>query len=162
MTEASEHVVETERHRTFYLEAGPPDGPLIVFVHGWPALAISWAPQLAHFAALGYRCIAPDMRGYGGSSAPPRREDYALEEIVADMLELLRALGVGRPRLGRSGRLGDRAPSSARVSRRRERVRGVRTRRFRAVDADPDGRSQRVPHARVSGRSMGLHAVLPV
>jgi pimeloyl-ACP methyl ester carboxylesterase len=96
MTAPSEHVVETERHRTFYLEAGPPDGPLVVFVHGWPALAISWEPQLEHFAALGYRCIAPDMRGYGGSSAPVRREDYALEEIVADMLELLRALGAER------------------------------------------------------------------
>lgn len=93
MTAFAERVAETERHRTFYLECGPPDGPLLIFVHGWPALAISWRAQLAHFAQLGYRCVAPDMRGYGGSSAPPRREDYALEAIVADLRELLAALG---------------------------------------------------------------------
>ncbi len=96
MNALTERVVETERQRTFYLEAGPPNGPLIVFLHGWPALGISWEPQLAHFAARGYRCVAPDLRGYGGSSAPARREDYALEEIVADMRELLRALGAER------------------------------------------------------------------
>lgn len=94
--ELTERAFETERHRTAFLECGPPDGPLMVFVHGWPALALSWRAQLAHFAALGYRCVAPDMRGYGGSSAPPRREDYALEEIVADMVELLRHLGAER------------------------------------------------------------------
>ncbi len=91
-----ENVIETARHRTFYLESGPPGGPVLVFVHGWPALAMSWRPQLVHFAALGYRCIAPDMRGYGGSSAPRRREDYALEAIVGDMVELLGGLGAER------------------------------------------------------------------
>jgi pimeloyl-ACP methyl ester carboxylesterase len=89
-------VVETARHRTSYLESGPPDGPLLVFVHGWPALAISWRPQLEHFSALGYHCVAPDMRGYGASSAPRTREAYALEQIVGDMVELGRALGAER------------------------------------------------------------------
>ena len=45
------------------------------------------------FAALGFRCIAPDMRGYGRSSTYTRHEDFAQELIVADMLELLAALG---------------------------------------------------------------------
>ena len=89
----TEHAVGTARHTTHYLECGPPDGPPMIFVHGWPALSIMWRRQLEHFAALGYRCIAPDMRGYGGSSAPRAREDYALENIVADMVELLNALG---------------------------------------------------------------------
>ena len=89
----TEHAVRTARHETSYLECGPPDGPLMVFVHGWPALSIMWRPQLEHFAGLGYRCVAPDMRGYGRSSAPRAREDYALENIVADMVELLDALG---------------------------------------------------------------------
>ena len=92
----TEHAVRTERHETFYLECGPPDGPLLIFVHGWPALSIMWRRQLEHFAGLGYRCVAPDMRGYGRSSAPPAREDYALEHIVADMVELLHALGAER------------------------------------------------------------------
>jgi pimeloyl-ACP methyl ester carboxylesterase len=56
-------------------------------------LAISWRHQLPVFGALGFRAIAPDMRGYGRSSVYPRHEDYALEPIVADMLELLDHLG---------------------------------------------------------------------
>ena len=89
----AEHSVRTQRHETFYLECGPPDGPLMIFVHGWPALSMMWRRQLEHFAGLGYRCVAPDMRGYGRSSAPRSREDYALEHIVTDMVELLHALG---------------------------------------------------------------------
>ena len=71
MTDITEHSVRTDRHETFYLECGPPDGPLMIFVHGWPALSIMWRRQLQHFGALGYRCVAPDMRGYGRSGAPP-------------------------------------------------------------------------------------------
>jgi pimeloyl-ACP methyl ester carboxylesterase len=92
----TEHVFRTDRHTTAYLESGPADGPLMIFVHGWPALSIMWREQLEHFGALGYRCVAPDMRGYGGSSVPARHEDYALEEIVEDMVELLRGLGAER------------------------------------------------------------------
>ena len=68
----------------------------MVFVHGWPALSIMWRRQLEHFGALGYRCVAPDMRGYGRSSAPRALAEYALEHIVTDMVELLRALGAER------------------------------------------------------------------
>ncbi|MDB5073684.1 MAG: hypothetical protein JWM87_4795 [Candidatus Eremiobacteraeota bacterium] len=93
MPAITEHVFRSERHETFYLECGPADGPLMIFVHGWPALSVMWRDQLEHFGALGYRCVAPDMRGYGRSSASPRREHYALELIVEDMVELLRGLG---------------------------------------------------------------------
>ena len=92
----TEHAVETARHTTHYLESGPTDGPLLIFVHGWPALSIMWRKQLEHFAGLGYRCVAPDMRGYGKSSAPRAHEEYALEHIVADMVELLHVLGAER------------------------------------------------------------------
>jgi alpha-beta hydrolase superfamily lysophospholipase len=62
--------IETKRHRTVWIEAGPEDGPLMIFVHGWPEIALVWRSQIAHFAAKGWRCVAPDMRGYGGSAAP--------------------------------------------------------------------------------------------
>ena len=75
-------VAKTGRHTTFYLDAGAPDAPLIVLVHGWPELSLSWRHQLPCFADLGFRAVAPDMRGYGGSSVYPRHEDYALEVIV--------------------------------------------------------------------------------
>ena len=88
-----EGVVRRPRHTTAYLDCGPRDAPLIVFVHGWPELAISWRHQLRCFADLGFRCVAPDMRGYGRSSVPGRIEDYALEAIAQDMLDLLDGLG---------------------------------------------------------------------
>jgi pimeloyl-ACP methyl ester carboxylesterase len=65
-------------------------------VHGWPDLSISWRGQLPVFGALGFRAVAPDMRGYGRSSVYPRHEDYALEGIVGDMLELLGSLGADK------------------------------------------------------------------
>lgn len=86
-------LVESSRHRTCYLAAGPEDAPLVIFVHGWPELSISWRHQVAAFAALGFRAVAPDMRGYGRSSAPQTLAAYAQEEIVADMIELLDGLG---------------------------------------------------------------------
>lgn len=81
------------RHESFYLEAGPKDGPVMVFCHGWPELAMSWRHQLPVFAARGYRCIAPDMRGYGRSTVHSEHKDYALREIVQDIIELLDHLG---------------------------------------------------------------------
>ncbi|MGA3002478.1 MAG: alpha/beta hydrolase [Acetobacteraceae bacterium] len=89
----TDHVVKTQRHTSFYLACGAADAPPIIFVHGWPELSISWRHQLPCFAALGFRAIAPDMRGYGRSSVPPRQEDYAMEPITGDMIELLDSLG---------------------------------------------------------------------
>ena len=89
----TEHTVKSARHTTGYLACGAEDTPLLIFVHGWPELSISWRHQLPVFAALGFRCIAPDMRGYGRSSTYTRHRDFAQEEIVTDMLELLAALG---------------------------------------------------------------------
>lgn len=85
----TEHLAQTGTHTTFYLASGPEDGPLIIFVHGWPELSLSWRHQLPVMAALGFQCIAPDMRGYGKSSVYKETGDYALEHIVGDMIELL-------------------------------------------------------------------------
>jgi pimeloyl-ACP methyl ester carboxylesterase len=92
----TEHTLVTPRHTTHYLACGPADGTPIVFVHGWPELAISWRHQLRAFAALGFRAIAPDMRGYGRSTIHPKPSDYAVEHAVADMIELLDHLGAAR------------------------------------------------------------------
>lgn len=89
----TEHAAKSKRHTTFYLACGAEPATPMVFLHGWPELSISWRHQLPVFAGLGFRAIAPDMRGYGRSSTYPRHEDYAIEEIVADMIELLDAIG---------------------------------------------------------------------
>ena len=85
--------VETARHRTSLVESGPADGPLMIFIHGWPEIGLLWHAQLEHFAAAGLRCVAPDMRGYGGSSVPTNSGAYAVRELVADMVEMHDALG---------------------------------------------------------------------
>jgi pimeloyl-ACP methyl ester carboxylesterase len=89
----TEHTVKTARHTTGYLACGAESAPLLVFVHGWPELSRSWRHQLPVFADLGFRCVAPDMRGYGQSSTYTRHEDFAQAEIVQDMVELLASLG---------------------------------------------------------------------
>ena len=89
----TEHVAKTKRHTTAYLACGAADAPLINFLHGWPELSISWRHQLPVFAELGFRCVAPDMRGYGRSSVYSQHADYAVENSVHDMIELLDSLG---------------------------------------------------------------------
>lgn len=86
----------TARHTTHYLEAGTTDGPLMIFLHGWPELGLIWRAQIEAFATDGWRCIAPDMRGYGDSSIPLASSAYTQEQVVADMAALHDHLG-GRP-----------------------------------------------------------------
>jgi len=71
-------------------EAG--SGPAVVLCHGFPELAFSWRHQIAPLAEAGYRVIVPDMRGYGGSSAPAEIEAYDGPSLRADMIGLLDAL----------------------------------------------------------------------
>jgi pimeloyl-ACP methyl ester carboxylesterase len=89
----TEHTVKTARHTTGHLACGAETAPLLIFIHGWPELSRSWRHQLPVFADLGFRCVAPDMRGYGRSSTYTRHEDFAQAEIVQDMVELLASLG---------------------------------------------------------------------
>ena len=65
-------------------------------LHGWPSIGLMWRAQIEAFAADGWRCIAPDLRGFGGSSAPAANDAYAVENVVADMAELHDHLG-GKP-----------------------------------------------------------------
>ncbi|MGL4543763.1 MAG: alpha/beta fold hydrolase [Polymorphobacter sp.] len=88
-----EMALKSQHHTSFYLDCGPESGVPMIFVHGWPELSISWRHQLPVFAGLGFRAVAPDMRGYGRSSHYARHDDFTLEAIVADMIELLDALG---------------------------------------------------------------------
>lgn len=75
---------------------GPADGPVVLFCHGWPESWYSWRAQMAAVAAAGYRAVAPDMRGYGGSSAPEHPADYTLLHHVGDLVGLLKALGASQ------------------------------------------------------------------
>ncbi len=69
------------------------EGPLVVLCHGFPELAYSWRHQLPALAAAGYRVIAPDMRGFGASSAPREVEAYDVLSLCGDVCGLLDELG---------------------------------------------------------------------
>ncbi|MGA1758428.1 MAG: alpha/beta hydrolase [Pseudomonadales bacterium] len=86
--------VDFNGHTTAYLEAGPTNGPAMIFVHGWPERAISWRHQLPVFGGLGFRVIAPDQRGYGDSTVYRQLDDYALEKLTGDMIGLIDVLGI--------------------------------------------------------------------
>ena len=72
------------------------EGPAVVFCHGFPDLARTWAPQLNAVAAAGFEALAPDMRGYGASSRPDAIGEYGLTELTGDLVALLDARGIER------------------------------------------------------------------
>ena len=72
------------------------EGPLVVLAHGFPELAYSWRHQIPALADAGHRVLAPDQRGYGGSSRPERVEDYDLVALTGDLLALLDDVGEER------------------------------------------------------------------
>jgi pimeloyl-ACP methyl ester carboxylesterase len=75
----------------FLLEQG--EGPLVVLCHGWPELSYSWRHQIPAIAAAGFRVAAPDMRGFGKTSAPVDVDAYSIFDHVGDMVALVEALG---------------------------------------------------------------------
>lgn len=70
------------------------DGPPVILVHGFPELAFSWRFQLPALAAAGYRAIAPDMRGYGGTDKPQHVTDYTIQKLIGDITGLLDKLQI--------------------------------------------------------------------
>ncbi|MGH3278935.1 MAG: alpha/beta fold hydrolase [Trebonia sp.] len=67
------------------------EGPLVLLLHGFPEFWWTWRHQLVTLAEAGYRAVAVDLRGYGGSDKPPR--GYDLVTAAADTAGLIRALG---------------------------------------------------------------------
>src|SRR6201996_2169489 len=67
------------------------EGPLVLLLHGFPEFWWTWRHQLVTLSEAGYRAVAVDLRGYGGSDKPPR--GYDLITAAADAAGLIRALG---------------------------------------------------------------------
>ena len=90
-TTVTHHQTVANGIRYHYQEAGA--GPLVVLLHGVPDLGHSWRHQLPALAAAGFRAVAPDLRGCGGSEVLPRIEDYSLLRHAADVAALIKELG---------------------------------------------------------------------
>ena len=89
MLASTERLVDVGEVRLRVLEAGDPGAPVVVLAHGFPELAYSWRHQIPVLAQAGYHVLAPDQRGYGGSSRPDAVEAYDIHALTADLVALL-------------------------------------------------------------------------
>ena len=92
----TERVIDTNGVRLRTLEAGDRGAPLVVLAHGFPELAYSWRHQILPLAAAGYHVLAPDQRGYGGSSSPEAVDDYNVGALCGDLIGLADEAGAQR------------------------------------------------------------------
>ena len=95
MAEAISRTIDANGLRFAIDEAGE-GRDVALFLHGFPESRLCWRHQLPALAALGWRAVAVDMRGYGQSSRPEAREAYRIENLVADVGSLFDALGATR------------------------------------------------------------------
>ena len=93
---STERLVETNGVRLRVVEAGERGAPVVILAHGFPELAYSWRHQLPVLAEAGYHVLAPDQRGYGGSSRPEAIEAYDVHQLTADLVGLLDDVGAER------------------------------------------------------------------
>ena len=98
-------------------------GPLVLMCHGWPELWYSWRHQLKALSEAGFRAVAPDMRGFGRTTAPDDVAAYTIFHNVGDMVALVvgarrDARADRRPRLGCAGRLACGAAAARHLSGR--------------------------------------------
>lgn len=80
-------------------DSGPADGPVVVLLHGFPQQNSSWEQIIPLLTAKGFRCLAPNQRGYSPGARPTRRRDYRATELVKDILALIDASGADRVHL---------------------------------------------------------------
>jgi pimeloyl-ACP methyl ester carboxylesterase len=92
--EIEESAVEVGGGLSFRLRsAGPPEGRLVLLLHGFPQTSRSWEAVMRDLAADGYRAVAFDQRGYSEGARPDGVEAYAIDHLVADVLAIAYDLG---------------------------------------------------------------------
>jgi pimeloyl-ACP methyl ester carboxylesterase len=74
--------------RLHAVAAGPPEGPVVLLLHGFPEFWYGWRRQIEPLAAAGFRVIVPDQRGYNLSSKPTGVAAYSLTELVSDVIAI--------------------------------------------------------------------------
>jgi pimeloyl-ACP methyl ester carboxylesterase len=79
----TEGTVEVNGGDLHLAEAGPPDGPPVLLLHGFPDSWLLWRHQVGTLAAAGHRVLAPDLRGFGRSARPGAVEAYRMRTLVA-------------------------------------------------------------------------------
>lgn len=93
MSSLIQRLVETNGVTLRLHEAGERGAPVVLLVHGFPELGYSWRHQIPVLAAAGYHVLAPDQRGYGGSSRPEAVDEYDIAQLTGDLAGLLDEVG---------------------------------------------------------------------
>lgn len=94
MTDLHHTTIATNGIQLHVVTAGPADGPVALLLHGFPECWYGWHHQIGPLAALGYRVVVPDQRGYNTSDKPQRTRSYGIDTLCDDVVGLLDALGV--------------------------------------------------------------------
>ena len=84
-----ERYIETNGVKLHVMEAGPADGPMILFLHGFPEFWYAWRKQIGYFADRGYLVVVPDQRGYNLSDKPKGLASYTRDELAKDAIGLI-------------------------------------------------------------------------
>ncbi|KAI9124809.1 hypothetical protein K1719_004136 [Acacia pycnantha] len=94
--EAIKHItVEVNGIKMHVAEKG--EGPVVLFLHGFPELWYTWRHQILSLSSLGFNAVAPDLRGFGDTEAPPSVTSYTCFHIVGDIVALIDSyLGVDK------------------------------------------------------------------
>lgn len=92
MSDLKHQVIKANGIQMHIAEQG--EGPLVLLCHGFPETWYSWRHQIPTLAEAGFRAIAPDLRGYGGTEQPEESDQYTLLHLVGDMVGLLDALDI--------------------------------------------------------------------
>lgn len=87
--------MEVDGVRLHYQEAGDPNAPPMILIHGFAASNLVWSKVFLEFAAAGYRVIAPDLPGYG-YSAKPRHLDYTIANQAEMVVHFLKQMEIDR------------------------------------------------------------------
>jgi len=84
-----ERYIETNGVKLHVMESGPADGPMILFLHGFPEFWYAWRKQIGYFADRGYLVVVPDQRGYNLSEKPKGIAPYKIDELAKDVIGLI-------------------------------------------------------------------------
>lgn len=76
--------------------SGATAGTPILLMHGWPETSHMWEPLMLRLAAEGYRCFAPDLRGFSPDARPTEVDEYDVRALAGDVTAIADALGLGR------------------------------------------------------------------
>ncbi|KAI6648676.1 Epoxide hydrolase 4 [Oopsacas minuta] len=84
--------VTVNNNKLHCVSSGANNAPLLLLLHGFPEFWYSWRFQIIHFK-LQYRVVAVDLKGYGESDKPPQQDQYGIDIISSEIIELVAALG---------------------------------------------------------------------